>query len=907
MEKSCLISIVISLKDGKRINDTLDTIFTSEALHEIEKLQVLVVSGSMTVSEMKQCIKQEYFHMVELYQGVSSDIAHIYEIVKLQIRGIFVNFITEYMYYSQETVAFVLKILHEKKNRKMYSIRPVFMDKGEEKKYPIAPKKNGKYDVWSEDWNMQLYFSAYFMKKEILDEFGFDSDITLTQEKEKDFLMRYFAKYGTYVFNSTKKLYFLDAAENEPASNLLQFEKAWYLSDMEQFVKKWAEYTAQAEDRKKYFVQSMVLYSLYSRYNCNSNDRNKKVLNEEELARFEQISTEILKYIPERVILASDHSYTVAKSLQFFFLRMRKKVLGEDYCVRVREGTFYLENKNDAPYSIAPVDDEKIVIAAINYQNDVIKIDFRTALMFYLEEDEIQIKVLCNGKPAELTEVHCYPLIKMFGKTVFRKKQYQVTIPVPVRKKEELEIEFYAVINGVDYKQPLTFTGAASKLMRKYEAGYWQFAPNKILFCEGVNRLHVKNITIWTLWNYEKKFKKNIEQYLEEHPKNIAAKEMYDLRLQYLKEKYQKHKKRIWIMFDKLYKAGDNGEYMYHYLKNHDLGIEPWYILNEDSPDYARLKEAGANLLITNSDECRLKCLMAEVILATHVSVWTYCGFDKKQQEHIRDLFQAKIVCIQHGLTVQKIAQYQNRLFDNTQFYCCASKYEVKNILQPIYGYDTQDVVLAGLARYDGLKNADKKQILITPTWRRELVNTGIASEKKAYNEHFKNSAFFEVYNSLINNEKLIASAKKNGYHLIYLLHPALSPQSVDFTVNDSVTMLEASGDMSYEKILTESSLMITDYSGVQFDFAYMRKPIVYYHPSMLPPFYEEGVFVYETMGFGEICTEENELADMLCEYMDHGCVCKPFYVERADEFFAFDDYNSCERIYKEVDKFLKR
>ena len=270
-------------------------------------------------------------------------------------------------------------------------------------------------------------------------------------------------------------------------------------------------------------------------------------------------------------------------------------------------------------------------------------------------------------------------------------------------------------------------------------------------------------------------------------------------------------------------------------------------------------------------------------------------------------MFSAKLVCIQHGLTVQKIAQYQNRLFDNTLFYCCASKYEVENILQPIYGYKSEDVVLTGLARYDGLKNNDQKQILITPTWRRDIVNNGIAFIKKSHNNHFKDSAYFKVYNNLINDSRLIETAKEYGYRIIYLLHPAMSSQAEDFDRNDYVELMEAAGDMSYEKILTESSLMVTDYSGVQFDFAYQRKPVVYYHPEVLPPSYEEGVYRYDKNGFGEICTKHDELIDTLCDYIRNECKIKPFYNDRANDFFAYDDFNSCERIYNEVKKYLAR
>lgn len=57
-----------------------------------------------------------------------------------------------------------------------------------------------------------------------------------------------------------------------------------------------------------------------------------------------------------------------------------------------------------------------------------------------------------------------------------------------------------------------------------------------------------------------------------------------------------------------------------------------------------------------------------------------------------------------------------------------------------------------------------------------------------------------------------------------------MSAQLEDFDRNDYVELIPATGDMSYEKILTESSLMVTDYSGVQFDFAYQRQA-----PGVLP------------------------------------------------------------------------
>ena len=112
---------------------------------------------------------------------------------------------------------------------------------------------------------------------------------------------------------------------------------------------------------------------------------------------------------------------------------------------------------------------------------------------------------------------------------------------------------------------------------------------------------------------------------------------------------------------------------------------------------------------------------------------------------------------------------------------------------------------------------------------------------------------------------------------------------------------------MSYEKVLTESSLMVTDYSGVQFDFAYMRKPIIYYHPTCLPPHYEESCFKYDSMGFGPIIEDENELVDSLCEYMENDCKMKEEYIDRANDFFAYNDFNNCKRIVEAVDKYIEK
>ena len=221
-------------------------------------------------------------------------------------------------------------------------------------------------------------------------------------------------------------------------------------------------------------------------------------------------------------------------------------------------------------------------------------------------------------------------------------------------------------------------------------------------------------------------------------------------------------------------------------------------------------------------------------------------------------------------------------------------------------GYDA--LKLTGVPRYDGLVDRSEKQIMISPTWRMQAAVKVQSSEGEArgYNPLFKKTDYYKVYNSLINDPRLLEAARQYGYKIKYVLHPIVSVQEKDFDKNDVVDIVPAIGDMSYEDMFCESSLMVTDFSGIQFDFAYMRKPIVYLHHEDIPQHYEEGTFFYDTMGFGEIAHNNDELIDYLIEYMQNDCVMKEEYVRRADDFFYYNDHNNCERIYKEMIQYQK-
>lgn len=556
--------------------------------------------------------------------------------------------------------------------------------------------------------------------------------------------------------------------------------------------------------------------------------------------------------------------------------------------------------EDDALLPLCDIQKEHVIIRAINYRRGKLEIDGILSLGNFFSPEKIKLKIIRDGQRETVKFSEVYGLEKVFGVTNQHKYMFFVTVPVLYALKCS-KLQFVIDINGDETVLQIHTQSVYSHVKENVKGQYWRFAKDWCLTIVGKNEMHLTMVTQGEVNTLEANYQKELLAKSKKGDKTAAY--AVELRKEYFAHKKKFPNERIWITFDKLYKAGDNGEYIYDYISAQEGDIDIRYIIKSDSPDFERMKEKGDNLLIWGDKETLVTVLCAEAILATHSNIASYVGFDKKLIPYICDLFSPIIACIQHGLTVQDIAQYQNRLFDNLQLYLCASPNEIANVSRPIYGFtEKESLKLVGMARYDGLHNNDQRQILITPTWRRDIANSDVAHVKKGHNNSFKNSEYFHIYNRLINDKKLIGCAKKYKYKVIYLLHPATSAQIDDFDRNDYVELIPAASDMSYEKILTESSLMVTDFSGVQFDFAYMRKPLIYYHPSTIPPHYNESeAYQYERDAFGPIIDNHEELVDTICDYMKSNCHMKEEYKERADRFFAYNDFNNCERIYRVI------
>ena len=921
---------IIMYRDAFDCDEAFDSILTNNCFSDT---QFIIISPFDEEDTLKEKAADKSNILLIEKEGIS--LADAYNLGVERAEGRFINFTLTSSYLSPNALDELKPTLNELKENgeavKLFTVKAkgfkkTLTEDGEEKRsyfgYKMQSGKAGLNNIRVQTKCLNLLLQSYFIDSELAKSIKFNPE--LHYACENDYLLRLLER-ETEIFNVRGiTYYYSNPLENSALACEIARQKEWYTPVVRDCFIPMAKRLGEEHGTVPTYLQISMLYFVWARYNCNFFERNKEALTREEAFEFDGYVCELMQYINDNVIFQNiPCKYKMARSLKMHYYLGKCRVLNvkplEAKVINIGKYKNQLVLNSKSYQALSQEDlesakkrfdilslctlgltyNQKATVKVIDFISNKIEIDVEFP-MYLLDTTDYEIFAKIDDEKIAITETKRYSSEKFFGITINRRRTFHVSIPVDNLLNKRLTFGF--TVDGEDYTVKYAFARAASRLSDS-NASYMKLNNKRIL------AFRKKAITVKKLNPIKRVF---LECKFFGY-RSLRTKVPRKTKISYLGLRFLywlvypfMHKKHIWITFDKIYKAGDNGEYMFQYCRKLNDGIDIYYIISPDSLDYERLKKQhGKYILEQGSLKLKLLALYSEVILATHSTVFNYLGFSKRSYAFVQDLFKGIVVCIQHGLTIQKIAQYQNRVFDDTRLYTLASKYEKENCEKPPYDFFGKELKLTGLARYDGLKNNDQRQILITPTWRRNIVNQSIAFVKKSHNDSFKNSEYFRLYNNLINDEKLIECAKRTGYELIYLLHPAMSSQAEDFDKNDYVQIVQATGEMSYEKILTESSLMVTDYSGVQFDFAYQRKPIVYYHPDTLPPQYEEGGLVYETMGFGPICKNHDSLINTLCNYMENECKAEQMYVERANDFFYFDDFNNCERIYNEVIAFM--
>lgn len=353
--------------------------------------------------------------------------------------------------------------------------------------------------------------------------------------------------------------------------------------------------------------------------------------------------------------------------------------------------------------------------------------------------------------------------------------------------------------------------------------------------------------------------------------------------------------KDIWLIGERTNTYQDNGMYFFKYLQKNHPEIESYYVIDQDCLGVVNSK----NVLVFNSLKHKLYFCAARVYANSHYDA----AYPRTclMQKRYRIASKTKNVFLQHGITYSDVSQYYGKATSDINMFVCAVPVE-KRVAVRDFGYQDEEAPLTGFARFDGLNDMNAQpQILLMPTWRRSLQD---CSE-----EDFLQTDYYKYLYQFLTLNWLHEFLLQQNIRLKFAPHYEMTPYLYLFEdFKDSRIDIVNTAQVSVQTLLKESALLITDVSSVQFDFAYMQKPIIYYqwdYDEITKTHLGKGYFNFENDGFGPICKTLEALKDTLKSMSDTNWQMSADYAQRVDAFFKYRDTKNCERIYKEIKRIL--
>ena len=774
-----------------------------------------------------------------------------------QASGKYINFLDSDDYLSVTTLRSVLNFFDKYGDEIDIVSIPIYFFGEREDEHILNFKydKNKVVNLFDYPDHIQLSSSSSFFKRESIGDLKFDKNLSVSEDVV--FINQLLLKNPNIGFCIGGKYYYRKREEKSSLIDNSPLKKNYFNIRAKNYFKFLIDKSIEAYGEVPLFIQYTIMYDLQWIFDVSSVN---KILTIVELKELRKQLHEIIQYIDDEVIINQKDITDILKANILFFKyknyentpeyeNIEKRVIN-----RLKLNTLFID-----VYEI--IDDTLYILGNL-------------PTMF-----NNNVEVYVNDEKIELTELK-FPQRDRYSLSYKYGTNYSFEVKIPLDYKKEYEIKFQSKNKNfndlyIDFSRPCNFSKVAGYAKTKDYLSYLE--DNKII----VKRKTVKDWVkreIRTLYSMLKKREKGFKT-------GVPIRLMYLLAYPYMRNK------RIWLFMDLPDMADDNGRQLFTYAQDKDHHIKKYFILDKNSKDVEDMKKIG-NVLYYKSIKHRFIGLFAEKIITSHPDnniIYPFWG----NYPFFAGILKSSTIFLQHGITKDNVSSWLNEYDKHLLMFLTVSKLEYKSIFKYPYNYKKENVKLLGFPRFDRLeRKEDERKILIMPSWRRYL--------KFKSNEVVLNSQFFKRFNSLINNEKLIEASKRYNYEIIFKPHPNVYDFIDLFDTNDTIKI-----DYEHEKYhhtFNHGSLLITDYSSVAFDFAYLNKPVLYYHYSSDYHFnLNESYFNYETMGFGEVCRSEDELVDEIIEYMKNNCEMKEKYEKRVKAYFLFTDKNNSMRVYDAI------
>lgn len=364
---------------------------------------------------------------------------------------------------------------------------------------------------------------------------------------------------------------------------------------------------------------------------------------------------------------------------------------------------------------------------------------------------------------------------------------------------------------------------------------------------------------------------------------------------------YRRRRKHLWLICENQKEARDNGYWLFKYICENHPECDAAYAIDPKSADYEKAASLG-QVISYGTFLHWIYYLAAEVNISSQKGGKpnaAVCYFLE-----VYGLRKNTRVFLQHGVIKDDLPflHYENAKF--SMFVTSALReYEY---VRDNFNYPPGAVKLLGLCRFDRLHGAkaDPDLIVAMPTWRSWISPPSNGKAEFEDIEAVKGSEYCRGWNDFLQDGRLGRLLEQYGKRLVFYQHREMQKFKGLFLSGSDRIAIGDDSQYDVQELLMSGAFLITDYSSVAMDFAYMGKPLCYYqfdYEKFRGSHYPEGYFSYEKDGFGPVCRQSGDVLDVLEANLSGNGQGRDIYKERRESFFTLNDDENCRRNYEAI------
>ena len=786
--------------------------------------------------------------------------------------GEYVNFLDSDDRLSSDAMEVIYGFFKQNPDVNVAALPLILLGSDEEHLLAEKFKSDRIINVYEDYTYPQLSISSCFIKRKTLEGHLFDERLMIAEDAL--LINQILLDESRYALVNDAKYYFRIRPDESALTDTLKGKKDYFNTKVKYFYRQLIDCSIDKKGELPDFIKYTIAYDASLYFSVPTSD----VLTRNEFNEFRNDLKDALSYIDDEIFIKHKFIPETVKSLLIY-------LKNDEFHIDVENNRVSLKSKdytiNDLHSELLIVDVVEIIENSLNFSTYFTSsCDYRYFRMEAVKVKSDGSKEIYDGKFFPYPTTNRYPLETI---SLCWKYDYCVDFKIPISKNETARIYFKLIYDEdgrhAEMHNPLQF--------QNYDAGLSKVS-NYLIKNDEMVIYNSKDESFYIQpYSFVKSAKLeavSIMKMIKDHNESMLPGIFYHLLYLFLYPFMRN--RRIWIFQDRVDIADDNAKHLFRYAVNQDDDIRKYYVISKDCEDFKVMKQIDKNIVPLGSFKNKFLYMFAEKMISSHVNHSWLNPFFNPKIPYFNGILTVEKCFLQHGVIKDDLSSWLRKFFQNLHLFLTSSDYERDSILGDTYNYDEEVVQAFGLPRHDNLKfGAAKKEILFSPTWRKNLINR----------QAFEKSEYYYRLNSFLNNEKLLKAIKDRGYRLVFKPHYDLQPFLDLFTINEDV--IDVNTHDSYQTIFNNSAVMITDYSSVFFDFSFLKKPVIYYHEGN-DYHYDEGYFSYEEMGFGDVIDNEDDLVDKIIEYMDNDCEMEEKYKKRVDRFFKYTDQKNCSRVY---------